>query len=583
MTSADAGPARAAGPASVAERRRELSARHGSWRAMTLAAALDAAADGHPERPLILSDARSFTYREVAEASRALGAGLIARGVRPGDHVAVVLPNRPELVVLTFALARIGAVAVPVNFLLRRDELAYVLAQSRASLLVTEARFRDLDYLAALDEIAPGWEQRGGGERLPDLREVVVIGEQADRPRRASSYEECLAEAPADELLAELARREQAADPQAPADIIYTSGTSGRPKGVVLSHDALLRSAYGSAWTRAFQDGRRILFALPLYHVFAFVEGLLASLFAAGAIIPQAQFDPVATLRAIERHRAHEALFVPTMTIAVLEAARGERYDLASLHAVMSAAAPAPVRLWQDVRDELGVSEIVTAYGMTETSAATTYTQPDGPLELVATTVGTPKYGDIAGDPALGGHLVAYRTVDPLSGAELPAGSEGELAARGPIVTRVYYDKPEETAAAIDADGWLRSGDLGRIGPDGLVLTGRSRELYKCGGELVAPKEVEECLTSHAGVAQAYVVGVPDERMGEVGCAFVVPTTDPGPSAEELIAHCRGRLARFKVPAHVIPLPAAELPTTSTGKVKKFVLIDRATAALDLA
>jgi fatty-acyl-CoA synthase len=286
----------------------------------------------------------------------------------------------------------------------------------------------------------------------------------------------------------------------------------------------------------------------------------------------------VATLEAVQRHRVDEALFVPTMTIAVLEAARAGNYGTPSLHTVMSAAAPAPVRLWQAVRDELGVREVVTAYGMTETSAATTYTEPDGPLELVATTVGAPKRGGVAGDPALGGLLATYKTIDPITAEDLPAGAEGELAVRGPIVTHGYYNKPEETAAARTGQGWLRSGDLGRIdqGNGHLLLTGRSKELYKCGGELVAPKEVEELLSSHPAVAQAYLVGLPDDRMGEVGCAWVVPADAEPPAPEDLIAYCRERLARFKVPAHVIYLRADELPTTATGKVQKFRLIERA-------
>ncbi len=570
--------------ASVQERRQALEALHRRWRAMTLPQALDAAAGRHPDRPLILTDERTFTYAEVSDWSRRLAAGLIALGVGPGEHVALVMANHPELIALEFAIARAGAVAVPINFLLRRDELAYVIAQSDAAVLVTMDSFRDLDYMGILDELAPEWERAGGGEAFPCLRDVVVFA--AGGLRRAGTLSvgelERLGEtaSPGDEL----GRRERAADPQAIADIIYTSGTSGPPKGVMLSHDALLRSAYGSAWTRAFQDGRRILFALPLYHVFAYVEGLLAALFAGGAIIPQTAFDPAATLSAVEIHRADEALFVPTMTIAVLEAAQLRGYDLGSLHTVMSAAAPAPVRLWLAVREQLGVAEVITAYGMTETSAATTYTQPDGPLELVASTVGSAKHGGAAGDPALAGRLVAYKTVDPLTGEDLPAGAEGELATRGPIVTHAYYRKPEETAAVIDADGWLRSGDLGRVGPDGsLVLTGRSKELYKCGGEMVAPKEVEELLTEHDMVAQAYVVGLPDERMGEVGCAWVVPADPRCADAAELIEHCRARLARFKVPAHVMFMNARELPTTATGKVQKFILIERARERLGAA
>ncbi len=558
-----------------------LEAAHPAWEPMTLAQALDAVAERHSERPLLLTDERSISYAELREWSRRLAAGLIASGVSPGDHVALVMANYPEFVALKFAIARAGAVAVPINFLLKAHELTYVLAQSDATLLVTMDRFRSLDYLAALDELAPDWERDGGGEAFPHLRQVVVFSPDGRGRDDALSLEQ-LGHRGDDAARAELERREAAAEPGANADVIYTSGTSGLPKGVMLSHDALLRSAFGSAWTRAFQDGQRILFALPLYHVFAYVEGLLASLFAGGAIIPQTAFDPIHTLRAVERHRADETLFVPTMTIAVLEAARAGGHDVESLRSVMSAAAPAPVRLWRAVRDELGVSEVVTAYGMTETSAATTYTQPDGPLELVAGTVGAPKHGGVAGDPELDGLLAVYKTVDPISRADLPAGSEGELSVRGPIVTHGYYGKPEETAAALDDHGWLCSGDLGRIdcGNGHLVLTGRSKELYKCGGELVAPKVVEEVLSAHPDVAQAYVVGLADERMGEVGCAWVVPGSDAPPDPQELIAFCRERLARFKIPAHVIYLRAEELPTTATGKVQKFRLIERAAQRL---
>jgi fatty-acyl-CoA synthase len=568
--------------ASVQERRQALEAVHPAWHPTTLSKALDAAATRYPERPLILTDDRTYTYSEVQEWSRRLANGLIASGVQPGQHVALLLANYPEFVALKFAVARAGAVAVPINFLLRANELGYVLRQSDAALLVCMARFRDLDYLAMLDQLAPGWERAGGVEAFPRLREVAVFSPGGGG--RSGALELVALEQRGDSVaLAELERRERAAAPASTADVIYTSGTSGAPKGVMLSHDALLRSAYGSAWTRAFQDGRRILFALPLYHVFAYVEGLLAALYAGGAIIPQTAFDPASTLRAVERHGADEALFVPTMTIAVLEAARSGDHDLGSLHAVMSAAAPAPVRLWRAVREVLGVSEIVTGYGMTETSAASTYTQPDGPLELVASTVGAPKHGAVAGDPALGGLLATYKTVDPITGEDLPPGTEGELSVRGPIVTHGYYEKPGETAAALDARGWLRSGDLGRVDTrhGSLILTGRSKELYKCGGELVAPKEVEEILTQHPAVAQAYVAGMPDDRMGEVGCAWVVPEGADRPDPDELIQHCRERLARFKVPVHMIYLSADQLPTTATGKVQKFRLIEQARARLE--
>jgi fatty-acyl-CoA synthase len=323
------------------------------------------------------------------------------------------------------------------------------------------------------------------------------------------------------------------------------------------------------------------MFALPLNHVFAYVEGLLASMFVAGSVVVQSVFDPGASLAAIERHQVGEALFVPTMSLAVVAAARRSGHDLSSLHSVMSAASSAPASLWRDLQDVLGAGQLVTAYGMSETSAATTFTRVGGPVEDLEHTVGWPKAGGIAGDPGLGGALAEYKAVDQVTGEDLPRGQAGELVARGPIVCQGYFRQPEATAAATLPDGWLRSGDLGYLREDGaLVLTGRAKEVYKCGGELVMPTEVEAVLTGRPDVAQAYVVGVPDARMGEVGCAWVVPAEDAKLDPEEVISFCRAELARFKVPQYVMVTTAAELPLTVSGKVQKFRLAERAVAAL---
>jgi fatty-acyl-CoA synthase len=306
-------------------------------------------------------------------------------------------------------------------------------------------------------------------------------------------------------------------------------------------------------------------------------------MFVAGTVIVQAAFDPVAALAAIERYQVGEALFVPTMSLAVVAAARTASYDVSGLHSVMSAASAGPASLWAELGKLLGAQQLVTAYGMTETAAASTFTRPGGPLDDLEHTVGYPKPGGIAGDPELGGQVIAYKAVDPVTGADLPPGAEGELAARGPVVTPGYFQQPEATAAAVLPGGWLRSGDLGYVRADGaLVLTGRAKDLYKCGGELVMPAEVEELLNRRPDVVQAFVVGVPDPRMGEVGCAWIVPRDGAAPDADEIIAHCRAELARFKVPAYVLTIGADQLPLTGSGKVQKFRLAQRAVADLGL-
>lgn len=559
----------------IAERRAALRARCAAWEPVTLDGFLDRCAARHPDRPLVVTDERVLTYADVARESQRLADGLVVLGAAPGERVGLLMANHPEFVALKFAIARTGATAIPFNFLYRREELAYVLRQSRCSVLVTMARFGDLDHLAMLDAIAPGWAD-GPTRELPDLRAVVVL-DHGD-----------LGERPGVRTVADLAAlgddhpgaADSPADPLDVGDILYTSGTTGSPKGVMVTHDAVIRTAFASALTRAFEDGRRIVFSLPCYHMFGYVEGVLAAMVAGGSIVPRTAFSPADHLAAIERHRPSDLLCVPTMTVALLEHPDRRTRDLSSLFALLSGAAPAPAWLWQQVRDELGVCEVTTGYGMTECGGAMTLTLPEDPVERHAGTVGRPKLAGAAGIAADGGALCEYRTVDPIDGTPLAAGAEGELVSRGPTHMLGFWDEPEETAAAL-REGWVHSGDLGRVDETGyLVLTGRSKELYKSGGELVMPKEIEELLSAQPGVSQAYAVGVPDERWGEIGCAWVVPEPGAVPSAEALLAVCREHLARFKVPKHLLLIDADELPTTPTGKVQKFRLAQRAREAL---
>lgn len=547
----------------IADRREELVARAPRWQPRTIHQVLDDAALAFPDRPLILTDDSVRTYAEVARDSQRIAAGLIEVGVQPGEKVALVMGNFPDYVALKYAISRIGAVAVPVNVLLKADELAYVLRQSDSVALITMDSFRGVDHLAILDAACPRWID-DGGSALPALRLVVVFetGEQATRSgcRTFRSLDAAPVAMP------------QVA-PDAICDILFTSGTTGPPKGVQLTHDMLMRTAYGSAYARAFEDRRRIIFSLPMYHVFGYVEGMLAVPFVGGAIIPQLRFDPLDTLHGIERHRASDALLIPAMSLALIDAAEAAGCDLSSLYCALASGGKAPPRLWALLRERLGVVEITTGYGMTETTASTTVTRPDDPDERLLTTNGRLRQVGPAADPALGGILVDYRVVDLVSGAELPPGEMGELQARGIGVTKGYYKKPLETAQAFTSDGWLRTGDLGSIDADRYItLLGRTKESYRCGGEQVLPSEVEDVIAAFPGVHMVHVAPLPDERMGEVGVAFVVRAAYAALSEDAIIEQARARLARFKVPRHVIFIEESEIPATASGRAKKFEL-----------
>jgi fatty-acyl-CoA synthase len=568
-------------PMGTDEARTHLEGEWGPWQARTTAQVLDHVAHQHPDRPFILTDDRVLTYEEAAAHSIRLAAGLRAAGVRSGDHVAVIMANFAETILLKFAVARLGAVSVSVNFLLRGDDLRYVLRQSRSKLLITMDRFRGLDYLGELDALAPGWDTAPCQE-LPDLERVFVFatGEGAHRP--GSSSLDDLIGLGADISDAQVLKQTAQVDPESMSDLLYTSGTTGRSKGVMLHHDAVVRTAYSSAYTRALWDGYRILHALPIYHVFGYVEATIGVLFVGGSVVPHTVFDAHATLSAVERHEPDEIMCVPAMTVALLEQVTENDYDLSSLSTVFSSGAAHPPEMWTQMIERFGIRRLFTAYGQTETTASTMCTHAGDSLERLRGTNGATKPAGVAGDPALGGALAVYKAVDPLTGEELPRGEVGELLARGPIMTRGYFDKPAETTALFTADGWLRTGDLGRIDADGyLALTGRQKESYRFGGELVQPGDVERVLLEHPGVAEAHVMGVPHPRFGEVGCACVVLTAGQTLDEAELIDFCRERLARFKVPARVLFMRTEDFPRTVTGKVQKFRMAERISALVE--
>ena len=540
----------------VMERRGAIAARHPRWDEMTLDAYLDRATIDFGNRPLLLTDAITLSYVQVVEQSRRIAVGFAALGVKAGDRVGVVMANYPVTVPLLFAIWRLGAVAVPMNTLYRPDELEYAIREADCALLVVMERFGSRNYATELDAGIPGWRD-GRCAILPTLLHGLLF--DADNPSAFWNALPASTDAPI-----------VSADAHDAAVIMFTSGTTGSPKGVVQTHDNLLRAAYAGAYHQGFEEGRRAVFSLPLYHAFGLVVGLLSGLISGGSIVPLLKFEPDTILRAIARHRATFLMGVPTMTIALMEQAKLSSYDLSSLTAIHSAAAPTPSWVWRDIQETFGCDEIFTSYGQTETTATIVCTNPGDPIEIVSSTQGTIVEAGVAGIPHTGGKIAEFKTVDPETLEDLPWGVAGELCTRGPMNSSGYFRRPEETAKIMLPGGWLRTGDLGQFLADGnLFLTGRSKELYKSRGELVSPKELEQILTAHPAISQAFVIGMPDDRWGECGCAWIVLSEGQAIEAEAVVAFLADRVARYKLPRDVWFIAAEALPKTGTGKVQK--------------
>jgi fatty-acyl-CoA synthase len=543
----------------VESRRAAIARRHPAWVEMTLDAYLDRAVGDFAAQPLVLTDAESLSYAGCADQSRRIAAGLHGLGITAGDRIGIVMANVPVVVPLLFAIWRVGGIAVPMNTLSRAEELEFAIRAADCALLVIMERFGSRTYVADFDARLPGWRS-GPSAALPTLRHVLICD--------LLHPDAFLQSLPQGDW-----RTPSPAAPQDAAVIMFTSGTTGSPKGVIQTHDNLLRAAYAGAYHQAFQQGRRAVFSLPLYHSFGLVVGLLSGLIAGGSIVPLLKFEPDAILRAIERHKATFLMGVPTMTIALMEQARTQPYDLSSLTAIHSAAAPTPSWVWRQIQQALGCDEIFTSYGQTETTATIVCTKPGDPIEIVASTQGCIVEAGVAGLPEADGRIAEFKTIDPETGEDLPWGSAGELCTRGPMNSQGYFRQPGETAKIMLPGGWLRTGDLGQFRPDGnLFLTGRSKELYKSRGELVSPKELEQILTAHPAISQAFLIGMPDDRWGECGCAWIVRSDGHEIEAEAVMTFLAERVARYKLPRDIWFISAHELPKTGTGKVQKNVL-----------
>ena len=542
----------------------------------TIGQCLDRIADTYPDNDALISMPQNqrFRYTRFRNVVNRAAKAFMHLGIKRGDRVAIWSVNNYEWVVAQFATAKIGAVLVNINPAYRTHELEYVLKESRSKALILIESFKSSNYLDMFYEICPEAREGAPGRleswRFPQLKTVIFIGRQQHPgmfTRRA------FAEL-GDELSdAELRAREAELDIDDEINIQYTSGTTGFPKGVTLTHNNILNNAYFVAEIMKLTAEDRLCVPVPFYHCFGMVLGNLAAVsHGAAVIIPAPSFDPAATLQAVQDQSCTALHGVPTMFIAELDHAEFDSFDLSTLRTGIMAGAPCPTEIMRQVMERMGLRDILIAYGQTEASPITTMTRPDDPLERRVTTVGRVMPHQ------------EVKIIDPDEGQTVARGEPGEICFRGYQVMKGYDNMPEETAQAIDAKGWLHSGDVGVMDEDGyLRITGRIKDMVIRGGENLYPREIEEFLHTLEIIADAHVVGVPDEKYGEELLACVKLHLKEGqtaPSEEEFREMCRGRIAHMKIPRYWMVVD--EFPMTITGKVQKFKIREQAIRHLHL-
>ncbi|NTX15115.1 AMP-binding protein [Myxococcus sp. CA056] len=506
---------------------------------------------GDREALVVVSQGYRATYREMWETTTQVAKGLLAMGVEKGDRVGLWSPNRFEWVVTQYAAARIGAILVNLNPAYRTAELEYSLNQSGTSVLLLARGFRQTDYRAMLEEVRP---------RCPQLRVALVLDDDwqllLSNAKHVSEHT--------------LEDREASLQFDDPINIQYTSGTTGFPKGATLSHHNVLNNGYFIGEALRYGPEDRVCIPVPFYHCFGMVIGNLAcTTHGSTMVIPGEAFDPLAVLQAVQLERCTSLYGVPTMFIAELDHPRFGEFDLTTLRTGVMAGSPCPVEVMKQVQSRMNMREVTICYGMTETSPVSTQSSLDDPFDKRVSTVGR-----------VHPHL-EVKVINAETGAVVPRGAAGELCTRGYSVMLGYWANEEATAKAVDAAGWMHTGDLATMDVDGYVrIVGRIKDLIIRGGENISPREVEEFLHTHPGVSEAQVIGVPSAKYGEEVMAWVKPKPGVTLTPEELRKHCTGRIATFKVPRFWKLVDA--FPMTVTGKVQKFRMREVSVAELGL-
>jgi len=564
--------------------------------AQTIGDNLDEIAARFPERDALVSvfENQRFTYAAFQAEVNRVARAFLALGVKPGEHVGMWSQNCVAWVLAQFATAKIGAVLVNINPAYRLTELAYALRQSDCQVLVAGRRFKDADYLQMLGELIPELVKADPlgnlvAKEFPRLQHVILLSEiPGDMTANGTTGPGERQEQPpvpaAGGMLnwsefcgwAERVPMSQLADRQASLDfkdvinLQYTSGTTGFPKGALLTHHNILNNGFWSAERMRFTERDRLCIPVPFYHCFGMVLGNLACVtHGAAMVLPAPHFSPLHTLEAVARERCTALHGVPTMFIAELEHPRFREFDLSSLRTGIMAGAPCPVEVMKRVMTELHCPEITIACGMTETSPLCNMTEVNDPLEARVGTVGKVMPHQ------------EQKIVDPLSGETMPRGEAGELCYRGHQLMRGYYNNPGATGDIIDAGGWLHSGDMAVMDEQGYVrITGRLKDMICRGGEKIFPREVEEFLFTHPNIAEAAVFGVPDGYYGEQVAAWVRLREGQRMTDEELKAFCRGRIMDYKIPHYVKFVD--DFPKTVTGKIQKYRMRQITVAELGL-
>lgn len=536
------------------ERRSALDRRYPKWEEMTIWQRFEKNALEREKEIIFIYENQCWTYGETYRRVNQVARALLSVGVGPGDHAAIWLRNCPEYVFLTFALAKIGAVKVNVNLKIKNTELAYVLRKSNAAAMFCE-RIPDRIVM----------------EQNTDIRVIILVDElSAKEEQNFISWSDFLNRSgQTGQLEAErLTRKVQ--DPQRASDIFFTSGSTSLPKGVLVHHDMVLRSAYGTCYTRGMEEGRRLLIPIPLFHIMAYIEGMMSILMAGGSfVITSHHFSAEHVLKLMQHHQVNDIICISSMMMTILCKGCPKPEDYPSLHAGYWASV-CPDEIWDRARNAFGISDVTTGYGMTECGSTAVMLNPEDDKDAVKRCNGRVKLAGSAGIPALGGALLELGVFELEGNRRLPAGETGEIRCRGNTVTHGYYQEPEKNAQVFGTDGWFKTGDLGRMDENGyLTFLGRNDDMYKINGENVSPLYIDSIIGQCGGIKEVETVGVDHPKYGAIGAVFVDADGNADGFEAVLTEYMKENLARFQIPGYLIFGDSDLWPRTGSGKMIK--------------